>query len=178
MLDVDGLRLHVTTELGDTALGLLLDAAYEAIDAHAGTGGSEDYPASITELITPGPGDRLMLSRPASSVTSVREGTTDLESDDYELIGGQMLVRLDDGTNPQSRWRGRVEVVYPALPDENERDRVAIALVKLELDFSPGVVSERLGDHSITFAQGAASAHAEQRAAILASLNTGGFVAF
>jgi hypothetical protein len=172
MLTVDGLRLHVTTDLDDIALGLLLDAAYEAIDAFAGTGsGSEDYPASITERITSGPGDILMLSRPAASVTSVIEHETTLDADDYELIGDQMLRRLPDGTNPSTYWRRRQYVTYTPLSDENERDRVAIALVKLDLDNSPGQQSERLGDWSVT--QESTSQYEESRAAILASLSSG-----
>ncbi len=173
MLTVDELRGHVTTDLDDTALGLLLDAAYEAIDIHAGTGGSEDYPASITERITAGPGDIVMLGRPASSVTSVIEHETTLDADDYELINGQMLRRLPDGTNPATYWRRRMYITYTALSDENERDRVAIALVKLDTTSEPGLQSQRLGDWAETFETGEGSDYASQRAAILASLNAG-----
>lgn len=173
MLTVDELRGHVTTDLDDEALGLLLDAAYEAIDIAFGVGGSEDYPASITEVITTG-GDLLMLSRPASAVTSVIEGAntpTTLEADDYELLGGQMVRRARDGTNPQTRWAGRVTVTYTALSDENERDRVAIALVNLDIAGSPGVQSERLGDWAVTHEN--TNEYAASRAAILASLGAG-----
>lgn len=173
MLDVDGLRGHVTTDLDDEALGLLLDAAYEAIDAYAGTGAAGDYPASLTELISPGPGDLLMLSRPAAGITSVIECDSTLAADDYELIGAQMLRRLTTGTHPSSRWRGRVQPTYEPKADENERDRVAIALVNLDVNHSPGLVSEKLGDWAETHASGADGSYAAQRADILASLHPG-----
>lgn len=177
-LTVDDLRGHIESSLGDTELGLLLDAAYESIDALIGPGGSEDYPASVTEILTVGPGDLFMLSRPAESITSIsesRSAPTTLDPDDYELIGNQMVRRVRDGTNPRSAWHSQVTVTYEPLADANRRDVAAIALVKLDIDHSPGVVSERLGDHSIAYAQGD-TAYAEEKAAILASL-TSGFIA-
>lgn len=178
-LTVDELRGHIETVLSDEALGLLLDAAYEAIDAILGSGGDEDYAATVTEILSPG-GDLLMLSRRASAITAVTEGVrtpTDLATDDYQLIGDQLVRRLSDGTNGASRWRDRVQITYTAFADENERDRAAIALVKLDSDYQPGVQSERLGDHSISFgfSQGS-STYTEERDAILASLG-GGFIA-
>lgn len=174
-LTVDDLRGHVESSLGDDELGLLLDAAYESIDHAIGAGGSDDYPATITELLTTG-GDLLMLSRPASAILSVTEGAatpTDLVDDDYQLIGDQMVRRLRDGTNSATRWRGRVQVTYTAMPDESRRDAAAIALVKLDESHAPGVMSERLGDHAITYGQQGSKGYAEERAAILASLLPG-----
>lgn len=166
MLDVDGLRGHVTTDLDDEALGLLLDAAYEAIDDFAG-----DQSDTITERITPGPGDIVMLSRPADSVVSITEYETDLAADDYELIGGQMLRRLSTGTTGGLYWHRRLYVTYIPTSNESERDRVAAALVQLDLDTSPGVQSERLGDWAVT--NESTGDYAKSRAAILASLSSG-----
>lgn len=175
-LTVDDLRDFVETSLSDPSLGLLLDAAYEDIDRVLGLAGYDDEPASITELLTVGPGDLLMLSRPAEAVVSVVEDDdTELDDDDYELLRDQMLRRLDTGTNPRSCWYRRVKVTYAPLSDVASRDRAAIALVKLDLSNEPGVQSERLGDHSITFATGTSS-YLDQREAILASI-AGGFVA-
>lgn len=173
MITVEQLLEHVTTDLGEDALGRLLDAAYEAIEKAAGPGSDSDYASNVSELITPGPGDLVRLSKPATAVVTVTEGTTDLAADDYELrASGQLLRRLSTGTNPRSRWCGRVDVTYTPVSDVNDRDRVAIALVKLDIDHQPGVQSETLGDHSITFASGGAgNSYAEQRAAILASLS-------
>lgn len=160
-LTVDLLRGYITTALSDEALDALLDAAYEAIDQYAGASGS------ITELISPGPGDLLMLSRRASAISSLKEKDIALATDDYQLHGDQLVRRLDTGTNPAWRWRGRVDVTYTALTDTASRDRVAIALVNLDLDFAPGLTSQRLGDFSETADQ---RPYDEQRAEILASL--------
>jgi hypothetical protein len=174
-LSVEQLLEHVTTDLGEDALSRLLDAAYEAIEKAAGPGSDFEYDPNITELITPGPGDLIRLSKPATAVVAVTEGIFELEADDYELRpSGQLLRRLNTGTNPRSRWCGRVDVTYTPIADVNDRDRVAIALVKLDIDHQPGVQSETLGDHSITFSGGSSSsgsAYADQRAAILASLS-------
>lgn len=175
-LTVDDLRGHVDSSLSDTALGLLLDAAYEAIDRAIGADGAyDDSPPSVSEYLTVGPGPLLMLSRSASAITVVTERGTELDPDDYALTGDQLLRRLDDGTHPRSRWCSPVEVTYEALGNANDRDRAAIGLVKLDLDYQPGVASERLGDHSITFATGSGE-YLAQREAILASL-VSGFIA-
>lgn len=174
-LTVDGLRGFIETSLDDTSLGLLLDAAYEAIDRALGPLGYDDTPAAVTEILTVGPGDLLMLSRPATAITAVTEWETDLSADDYELLGDQMVYRLSTGTHQRGTWDRRVRITYTPTADVNERDRAAVALVRLDLDYQPGVQSERLGDHSITFATGSRE-YVEQRDAILASI-AGGFVA-
>lgn len=173
-LTVDDLRQHVTSELEDEALERVLEAAYEAIDDYAGAEGS------IRELLTAGPGDLLMLSRSAESVTSVSEGRstpTVLATNDYELIGNQLLRRLRDGTHPASGWVSRpVDVVYVPMADMMTRDRVAIDLVKLETTFAPGLASQRLGEWAESYAASDAADYRAQRAGILASLFAG-FVA-
>lgn len=176
-LTVDDLRGHVESSLGDDALGLLLDAAYEAIDKVLGPAGYDGAGSTVSEYLTTGPGPLLMLSRPASAITSVLEGPdeTALASDDYALVGDQLVRRLDTGTNPRSRWLSPVQPVYEAVPDASERDRAAIALVKLDLNHEPGVASERLNDHSITFSS-SSDAYTADRDAILGSL-AAGFVA-
>lgn len=181
MLDVDDLRGFIETSLGDEVLGVWLDAAYEAIDAFAGPAGdSSGDTGAVTEVITPGPGDLLMVSKPAAAITAVVEtcyGTdTDLALDDVALVGSQMVRRLRTGTNPSSWWRGRVEITYERLPDANERDRVAIGLVQLDVNHNPGVTSEELGDWSATYANNSAMNYSAERQALLASL-TPGFVA-
>jgi hypothetical protein len=169
-LTVDEVRGHVETTLEDDALQALIAAAYEAIDMIAGASGSEDYPASVTEVISAGSGDLFMLSRPAESITSITEGistTTDLGDDDYELLGNQMVRRLSGGTNGSSYWRSRMIVTYTPLAMSAERDRVALALIKLDVTGQPGLVSQRLGEWSETFSTG--TNYDADRAAILAS---------
>lgn len=171
----DSVREHVETTLGDEALQRLLDAAYETLDEYLGSD-TGDYAGTITELLTPRVGDLLRLSRRALSVEAVTEGTTELEADDYRLRpSGQVIQRLDTGTNPATCWRARADVRYTPLVDGAERDRVALALVKLDLNHDPGIVQETIG--SWTEMRGQQSgAYADERAAILASYGAESFV--
>ena len=168
LLTVDELRLHVTSTLTDEALQLLLDAALDAIEDVAPTG-------PVTELITPGSGDLVLLSREATAITSVVEEywgqSTTLAADDYELrSGGQTLRRLSTGTNPAYAWRGRVDVAYTVEDDSAERKRVQLELVKLDLAFNPALRSQTIGTWSEDYAD---KPYADQRAGILASLAGG-----
>ena len=174
-LDVDGLREHVESSLSDDALGLLLDAAYETIDALIGPPGYDDAPASVTEVLTGVAGPLFMLAKPAEAITLITEHDTELAEDDYRMMSNQLVMRLDTGTNSRRSWYRRIIVTYEPVSDAATRDRVAVALVKLELDHQPGVSAERLGDHSISFGSG--SSYTEDRDAILASLTPGGFMA-
>lgn len=167
-LSVDSLRLRVTSSLGDVALQGLLDAAYEAIDNHLGASGP------VQELImASGSGPLLMLSRRALSITAVVEHETTLAADDYELrSSGQMLVRLNTGTNPRRSWRAaRIDVTYSYV-DDAERDRVATELVKLDLNYKPGLVSEQIGDWQEQFARNDLFNYDTERDAILATLGS------
>jgi len=162
-LTVEDLRGHIETGLGDDALQTLLDAAYEAIDQYAGPVGSR------TEILSGGPGDLLMVSASVDSVTTLIEDSLVLASDDYQ-VNGQMLIRLDTGTNPRYRWGSRVEVTYVALSDDALRDRVAVALIQADLDFHPGLTAETVGAWSQQYAQ-SSEEYRVARAAILESLN-------
>jgi hypothetical protein len=165
-LDVTALRQHIETELADEALARLLEAAYEAIDEAVGAA------ADVSEYFRVH-GDLLLLSRRAESIASVTENDTALETDDYELRpSGLTLRRLDTGTNPRRHWHRRIDVTYRAYNDESERDRVAVELVKLDLAYSPGLVSQSIGAWSETYTTGTGSSldYAAERATILASL--------
>jgi hypothetical protein len=163
VLTVAELREHLTSELTDDALERLLDAAYEAIGARIGTG-------DVSELLTAGPGDLLMLSRPASAIVSLTERGRELSDDDYELRpSGQMLVRRRTGPHPDPRWRGRIDVTYTPSAADADRDRVAIALVKLDLAHNPGLTGQALGAWSEQYGQGDES-YAAARERILGSL--------
>jgi hypothetical protein len=165
VLTATELRGYVTTALEDADLERLLSAAYESIVAFAGPSGA------TTELVTPH-GDLLMLATRADSITSVTETVygveTTLATDDYELIGDQTLRRANDGTHPYHCWRGRVKAVYVPLDDEENRDRVAIALVEQDLNHNPGLTGQRLGEWQESFA--ADADYQKGRAEILASL--------
>jgi len=162
MITVADLREHVTSTLADGALEMLLAAAYEAIDERTGSD------ADVTELMYGGPGPILMLSRKASAIVSVTENEILLGATDYELRG-RVLLRLHTGSIPGRWWHGRVDVVYTPLVSQDQRDLVAVALVKQDLSHNPGAVTERIGDWSETGVT--TLTYTQERADILASLS-------
>jgi hypothetical protein len=162
------LRQFVTSGLSDAVLETYLAAAMDAIDDALG-------PLTCKERLATH-GDLLMLGREAESITSIVEDARNtaltLAANDYELSdSGQFLYRLRTGTNPAWGWHGRVDVTYVRSDDAAERVRVAVALVKLDLAASGGLTAQAIGSWSETYAS--STAHAEQRAEILASLNSG-----
>lgn len=175
-LTVTDLRGHLSSALEDTALQLKLDAAYETIDDHLGIDDGA-YDPVIADLITPGYGDLIRLSRRALSISSVVEGTTTLDPDDYELRpSGYVLRRLATGTHPASCWRARVDVRYPTVLDGAERDRIAIALVQLDLNYQPGIKAETIGSWQQTNSGGGdgGQSYEAERESILASYGSEG----
>lgn len=168
MLTVTQLRRFVPTALEDADLQGLLNAAYQAIDPRLPSGPQ-------TELLTVG-ADVLVLSLPATSISSIVDRSIELEADDYEVISPTMLRRLTTGTNPTRLWY-RPLVTYVAAAADAERDRMAIDLVKLELNFQPGLTSRRIGEYSETFGVASAAGgtdYASAREAILSSYGQGG----
>lgn len=172
-LSVAQLKGHVQSSLGDTELTVLLNAAYDAITERYGPSGS------ITERRVGTSGPLLLLAHRASEVTAVVEDGTTLAANDYALRPrGRQLERKDTGTNPGSRWRGYVDVTYVNGISDGQRDRVAIALVTLDVNYSPGLTGERLGDHQVTFAANSVFNYEIEREAILASLEPEELVVF
>lgn len=158
-------REHVTTTLGDAALQRLLDRAEEDIIDVLGP------PDSVQEYLHAS-GDIIMLSRRASAITTILENDVELEDDDYELrANGQTIRRLRTGTTPSTCWRHRVDVTY-VPDDEGKRQGAQVALVKLDVDFAPGINRERIGEWEQEQASGGSQgvSYDDQRRAILASL--------
>ncbi len=155
MLTVAQLREHVATDLPDTALTRLLDAAYADIERVVGP------PGQRTEVFSPS--GRWILLPAAATVTAVREdldgAPVDLDPTDWRLRG-QLLERLATGAHPRTAWLGSVRVTY-SLDDEALRDRVAIALVMLDVAARPGLESQQIGDWRETYAPDVAAARAQ-----------------
>lgn len=141
----------IETDLDDLALQRLIDEAEASVIERAGA-----ETADTVELVG---GQRdLHLVRPAASITSVieREGDTDdtLAADDYTLRpGGWRLWRRGDGTNPSTLWAHRVEVAFVPIDDAARRERIAIDLVKLAIQYdaleeeSDGVYRKKAVDY-------------------------------
>jgi hypothetical protein len=160
VLTVTQLRQYVTTALEESALQGLLTAAYQAIDPRLPSGPQSEL--LTTEAST------LVLSLPAASITSIVDRGDTLDPDDYQVISPTMLRRLHTGPNPARIWY-RPFVTYLPMASEAERDRMAVALVKLDLTHKPGLTGFRIGEYQESFATGEGSDYAASREAILSS---------
>lgn len=160
ILTPDQFREHVVTAVEDDALTRLLDAAEAAIVDAAGPPG-----ADVVELVEGG-FNRIVLSRPAAAIVSVREasGSTTwndpLTTDDYETLGHSVLVRLG------GRWARRTEVTYTPAADWALRMQAQIKLVELELNNPTGIGQNTVGP----FAEQIVADYPAQRDMILSTL--------
>jgi hypothetical protein len=168
-LTIELVRERAPSSLSEAALNSLLAETYSHIAHVIGE------PGPLTEVLTADAGDVLLLSRPAASITSVLENNTELDASDYKLGTTRLLLRLSTGGHPSLRWRGRPEITYEVLNDVAERDRIAMALIKLEMNFNPGLASQRIGQWAESYSQGVDVA--AEREAIFASYHgSGGFI--
>ena len=176
LLTVSQLQTQVpSTAAADTdLLQMLLDAAENDINELLGPispVSSSDATGTINELIRVH-GDLLGLSRRASSIVQIIENDVTLDATDYELRSDGMIVKrlhATTSTHPSYRWWGLVDVTY-TFDDLANRQRVQIALVKLDLDHSPGSSQETIGSWTEMHSQGASWNYQTERQAILASL--------
>lgn len=148
-LDLTAVRDHIETGIVDSALTRLIDDATAEVESRFGT----DDP--ITQEFSDET-RRLMLRRPAQSITSVTEYAGELSegalltTDDYRTEhGGRTLVRV--GGLPSSgygwTWGRRTVVVYVPESEEALRDRVTLDLVRLAVEYE-ALQSRSIGDHS------------------------------
>lgn len=164
-LTVEEFQAIVTTTASEELIQSLLDAAEATIDDVLGPPGGP-----VNELIS-ARGELIRLSRPAASIEAVLEASRTLETTDYELrSGGRIVRRLKTGQWPYIRgWRGGIDITYTPVDDTDTRIAAQTALVRLGLDYKPGVTSERIGEWAETFAQGGMG-YVQARDSILASL--------
>jgi hypothetical protein len=163
MLTLEELREHIGDGPTDDVLERLLDAAVESIDARIGTEAE-----TTNELLRPS-GSLVALSRRATAVSSVIEAEVALDAADYELRSGGRLLQRVNADGDRVAWSGWVEVTYTHYSDEAERNRVAIGLVKLDLNNNPGLTGTTIGSWSEQYYQGDRS-YSVEREALLKSL--------
>jgi hypothetical protein len=162
MLTLTTLREHVGEGPSDEVLDRLLIAANQVIDERIGPADE-----TISELLRPS-GSLVRLSRRALSITSIIEGSTLLDEADYVLRqGGRYVMRLADAK--PSSWRAFVDVAYQPFHNDAERDRVALALIQLDLNYEPGLVGRTISSWSEQYAQGDRT-YSIERESILSSL--------
>jgi hypothetical protein len=173
-MDVAALKEHLPEDLTleDEALGRLLDSAREAVEERLGPTGD------VTERFRPRgrgyPGrgypfgnDLLRLSRRALGVVSITENTVELDPEEYLLQpSGRVIERVG------AWWSRPVYVTYTPVPDLALRETAMIALVKLDISHSPGLVRQEIEGWSETYriAGDLGNTYTQAREDILASL--------
>lgn len=142
LLSVAEFRVHepkLDSSVTDASLQPLLDAAESAItQAVGGLDATTEYLA--------GGRIALLLSRRIGSVTVVTEGSTVLIAADYR-VRDYRLIRLPVGRV----WAPNVEVTYIPFDDLDERKRVQLALVRLDLTVVPGLSNQSMAEASMTY---------------------------
>lgn len=187
LLTVAELREHVTSAHPDAALQRLLDASEAAIVERVGAAGP------ITEHVlswSSGAGyapwgltmglRRITVSRPIGTIASVTEylsveavgdpGVV-LDATDYRA-DGYVLTRLQDGTHSRWYWGQSVAVVYTPADETADRERVQIALVRLDLNAEPGLAQQITEGFAERFSGAGLLNYSEERADLLASLGS------
>ena len=166
ILSVAEMKEHLpgTVSVSDDALGRLLNAAESSITEAAGP------IDTVTDYRRPS-GPLLGLSRKAQGIVSVTENGVELDPDDYELRpSGEVLMRLSTGPHPAVRWRGHVVIELAPADDMAERIRVQVGLVKLDLDYTPGIAGVTTGTWTESSSQQQGITYAQLRNEYLESL--------
>jgi hypothetical protein len=170
---VEMFRAQVTTDVDDSAVQLLLDAAEEAIRARYPVGGVETKDGGQSYIF---------LRRRAVSITTITEtdftGTqVELDPTDFRLRDdGVSVLRLSTGVNQPVGWSwGAPSWGMPVIVEYDPEDmdaelaRIQIALVQLDLNHMPGLTSETIGAWSESANSG--TPYAKERESILASFD-------
>jgi hypothetical protein len=152
ILTVDEVREHVETDLGDSPLTRLIEAADQEIIDRLGA------LATHTDVVD-GEGLKLLpLSRRASTISSVVER---VDETDYTLAANDSVLQADgfrlrraQGSNyPALEWRGQVTVTYVpyggAAGELAMRKKLLVDLVRLDVEFDARQ-SDSIGDASRT----------------------------
>lgn len=189
LLDVPGLRNHITTALNDEALQDIIDYNDATILARVGPIEQHStvfYPQLGTRS---GLGGILMVPPPLVSQTSsiLQLGTlaeiasvtewdgiagyeTVLDETDYWNDRGS-LRRRDDGNHPYVYWNLPVRIVWSSPDDTAIRKMVMIQLCELDVNHHPGLASFTTGQHSESYASGIKEpGYVEKREALLGQL--------
>jgi hypothetical protein len=144
---VEDLRARVETDLDTTVLQRILDAAVASVDRSAGK------IANDTQTVVATNSDWLALTRRHTAIVSITErrrhssDAVTLSSNDYREVGGYRILRLRDGDNAAVCWGSEVAIVFTPEVDTDVRDRVALDLSQVDLEFR-AYDSEKSGDWS------------------------------
>ena len=129
------LRARVETDLVETTLQRILDSAVRAVDRAAG--GIDDE----TEVKLPSSSEWLALNRRHTAIVSIGErrrhasDQVTLSANDYRVVGDYRILRLTGGDNGNFCWGNEVEITYTPEVDTAVRDRVALDLSQVDIEF-------------------------------------------
>lgn len=165
LLSTDEIREHVDTDLSDTALQLLIDAAdADLVRTH----GPHATDGSVVEHHNPRDGDRyVFLRRPADGAVVVTRTYYDdapavVDATEYRLDAPRKVALLG------CLWGyGPVTVAYTSTADLAARRSVLMDLVRLAIRYE-AASSTRMGDAQVSHVE-----YEPERARILARLDTG-----
>jgi hypothetical protein len=154
-----------TTSLSDDQIKLYINVATDMIETATGRRFKQ---TTYTDQVFDGNGENevLLPQYPVISFTSLGKNGAHNNSADWEVVGAEDYWRSDDegrliGVNRFYKGVGNYRATYVAgyasIPYDLQF--AAMKLVKLLEDDerAAGLVSERLGDHSVTFEKGSAS---------------------
>jgi hypothetical protein len=177
LLLVDELRGYIqdSAEDDDTLQRRLNDTAKELDDRfgplvlEASSGGEEL--AAITETVYARGLSLLPLRHQPDTVLEISDTTgstttTDLAVDVDYIIRGRHLERLIG-----YRWGARTTVTYTPVGGVEARRRVIIALIRLEMNYAPGMAGQGGGGWSEQYASSVFGAYRSQREDIIATLS-------
>lgn len=139
------LKLRVETDLDDTVLQRILDSAVAAVDRSAGNATSE------TETVNASGSRWIVLNRRHDTIDSITErryhdsDAVTLSSNDYRQVGDYKLLRIASGDNESLTWGEEVVIAYTPEVDQDVRDRVALDLCQVDIEFR-AYEREEVGD--------------------------------
>lgn len=170
LIDVAGLRTHLTSALSDAALQDIIDYNDAAIIQRVGP--IEEH---ATLLFPRDTASIIQVGTPAEilSVTEWKDIVgfeTVLDETDYWNTKGT-LRRRGDGSHPYTYWNAPVELIWNSSDDFAIRKMVLVQLCKLDNNRNPGLTSFTVGEHSEAYGgAGNDATYDQQREAILGQL--------
>lgn len=178
LITVDELRARAPgSTLSDTDLQLIIDANEILLRDRLGSTTGEErtirlrgYPSTVLllpEAIDPEETveivEHWIFADPANDIT--------LAEDDWRLApDGTAIERLVEGTNQRDTFAEEVEITFTPVVKTALWKNILIQLAKLDLNFSPGLRRQRLGDYEEEQASTAEGDIHDQKEAILAQL--------
>lgn len=166
-LTLADVRARVETDLDDSTLQRILDAAVEDVDRRAGDA------ASQSETFRALGAREIALSRRATDITEVTEiahrhgDPVTLSDNDYRRSGDYRLARALNGDNSAPCWGFEVTVEYVPEVDPELRDRATLDVIQVDTEFR-ALESEGVGDWDGSYAD-----HQQRREAVLAQIREG-----